>query len=204
MIEAHWNTHCKWLQEHLPEAYESLNAPANAEAFEVFKAQMGYEMPEELKRLYALNNGQDQDCLIGVWWGLPFIPIEHLLEFHLSTTPPIDLSAEDSSYPKQAIKLYDRNPLWIPFAEDGAYNYLAVDLDPDVKGRVGQIINMGNDERNKYVLAESLEQFLSFMNQEIAAGHYIIETDPFGDTMFHYKGTHPIDDLTQRFSTTNN
>jgi cell wall assembly regulator SMI1 len=206
MIEALWNKHCDWLQINLPDAYQSLNAPASSTDFIHFKNATGYEFPEDLKRIYAINNGQDPDCLIGVWWGLSFIPMEDLIEHHMSNkSETIDMSHEDTSFPIGAIKLYNTNPLWIPFAEDGSFNYLAVDLDPDVNGSVRQVINYGRDERDKCVIAANVEQFVFFMTQEIEKGHYTIEVDDrFGDIIFNYKTSHLIDDLKKNKVKNNN
>ena len=205
MIEDLWGRHCAWLKINLPDAYQSLYAPASIADFDNFKKACGYDLPEKLKRIYAINNGQDPDCMIGVWWGLSFIPIEQLLQHHMNKSQPIDMSDQDRSFPSKSIKLQNVNPLWIPFAEDGSFNYLAVDMDPDVNGAVGQVINYGRDERDKYVIATDIEQFLLFMTEEIEKGYYSIQTDErFGDIMFNYKSSHLIDDLKTTIQSKNN
>jgi len=205
MIEDLWNKHCEWLKIHLPDAYQSLNVPASSADFDNFKTASGYDFPEKLKRLYAINNGQDPDCMIGLWWGLSFIPIEDMLQYHINKSEAIDMSDQDRSFPSRSIKLQHTNPLWIPFAEDGSFNYLAVDLDPDVNGTVGQVINYGRDERDKCVIATDIEQFLLFMTEEIEKGNYTIETDGrFGDIIFNYKSSHLIDDLKTTIQSKNN
>jgi len=54
---------------------------------------------------------------------------------------------------------------WLPFALDAGGNALAIDLDPDVNGTIGQVIVMGPDEHVRHVLAsgvtELIEDFLS-------------------------------------------
>lgn len=201
MIEDLWNKHCEWLKVNLPDAYQSLNGPASIADFDKFKNASGYDMPDNLKRIYAMNNGQDPDCMIGVWWGLSFLPIKEMLQYHLKKIQPIDMSDKDTSFPQGSIKLLNTNPFWIPFAEDGSYNYLAVDLDPDVNGSVGQVMNYGRDERYKCVIAIDIEEFLLFMTEEIKKGYYTIQTDgQFGDIIFNYKTSHLIDDLKKEFS----
>ena len=205
MIEYLWNKHCEWLKINLPDAYQSLNAPASIADFENFKNSSGYNFPETLKRIYSINNGQDPDCMIGVWWGLSFIPIEEMLQYHMNKSQPVDMSDQDRSFPSKSIKLQNTNLLWIPFAEDGSFNYLAVDLDPDVNGTVGQVINYGRDERDKCVIATGIEQFLLFMTEEIEKGFYTIKTDNrFGDIIFNYKSSHVIDDLKKNIQSKNN
>ncbi len=73
----------------------------------------------------------------------------------------IDLDEGDSVGP---IKPQIWNSKWIPFAGDGG-NFLCVDLDPDVDGRVGQIFSWWRDSSPNEWIAPSyrawLEQFLS-------------------------------------------
>lgn len=197
MIKTYWEKHCKWLQEQLPVAYESLNPPATPEDFRAFELHAGYEMPDRLKELYSLANGQDPDAITGIWWGMPFIPIQDMIKYHMSKEEPIDMSDQDVSIPSDSIQLFNYTIKWIPFAEDGAFNYLAVDLDPAVNGKSGQIINCGRDERTKCVIAPDLLSFLIFMTDEIEKGNYSIVDDGFGEKIFNYKSAHLLDDLTQ-------
>jgi hypothetical protein len=89
MVQKLWLKHCAWLKENLNECFESLNPPAREEDLLKFQSHAGYELPDELKQLYLLNNGQNPDCFTGVWWGLAFIPLNHLVEYHLSKNTPI-------------------------------------------------------------------------------------------------------------------
>ncbi|MFD1734891.1 SMI1/KNR4 family protein [Deinococcus malanensis] len=52
------------------------------------------------------------------------------------------------------------NAGWLPIAHDHSGAYLAVDLRPDERGQVGQIINFGARERKRFVLASSITEFL--------------------------------------------
>jgi cell wall assembly regulator SMI1 len=46
---------------------------------------------------------------------------------------------------------------------------LGIDLAPDVRGNVGQVINFGRDEEHK-VAAQSLEAFIEWFIDELGAG----------------------------------
>lgn len=67
-----------------------------------------------------------------------------------------------TSFPEGAIKKKYFNPNWIPILFDNLGNYIGIDLDPDVNGTVGQVINFGRDEEEMFVIADSLEQFFNF------------------------------------------
>lgn len=68
-----------------------------------------------------------------------------------------------SSMPKEAIKCRYSNPKWIPLAHDYCSNYIGVDLDPDVNGKIGQVIDFGRDENNKKVIANSINEYLELL-----------------------------------------
>ena len=67
-----------------------------------------------------------------------------------------------TSFPEGAIKKRYFNPNWIPIIFDNLGNYIGIDLDPDVNGTAGQVINFGRDEEDMFVIAESFEKFLDF------------------------------------------
>ncbi|KRD11093.1 hypothetical protein ASE21_05095 [Flavobacterium sp. Root901] len=77
-----------------------------------------------------------------------------------------DEDIDFTSTPENAIKKKYFNHKWIPVFSDHGGNYIGMDLDPDVNGKRGQIINFGRDEEDMYVMADDLEQFFdSILNQ---------------------------------------
>lgn len=73
-----------------------------------------------------------------------------------------------TSTPENTIKKKYSNHKWIPIFSDHGGNYIGIDLDPDVQGKKGQIINFGRDEEDKFVIADDLEQFFDFIINELA------------------------------------
>lgn len=72
-----------------------------------------------------------------------------------------------TSTPENAIKKKYFHHKWIPIFSDYGGNFIGIDLDPDVNGKRGQIINFGRDEEDMYVIANDLEQFFDFILAEI-------------------------------------
>lgn len=72
-----------------------------------------------------------------------------------------------TSTPEDCIKKKYFHYKWIPIFSDFGGNYIGMDLDPDIKGKKGQIINFGRDEENMFVLADNLREFFDFIIQEI-------------------------------------
>ncbi len=62
-----------------------------------------------------------------------------------------------TSTPNNAIKKKYFHYKWLPIFSDQGGNYIGIDLDPDIHGSKGQVINFGRDEENMFVFAESLE-----------------------------------------------
>ena len=67
-----------------------------------------------------------------------------------------------SSTPSESIKKKYFHIKWIPIISDHGGNYIGIDLDPDVKGKKGQVIIFGRDEEKMLVLSDSWEEFLDW------------------------------------------
>jgi cell wall assembly regulator SMI1 len=64
-----------------------------------------------------------------------------------------------TSTPKNTIQKKYFHYKWLPVFADYGGNYIGIDLDPDSKGKKGQVINFGRDEEDMFVLAENLDDF---------------------------------------------
>jgi cell wall assembly regulator SMI1 len=61
---------------------------------------------------------------------------------------------------------------WIPISDDGAGDYLCVDLDPDPGGEVGQVIKTNHEIGPERVLAKGFREFLSGFADDLETGKY--------------------------------
>ena len=91
-----------------------------------------------------------------------------------------DLSENSTSYPSGAVQTVYTTPGWIPFAHDGGGNHLGIDLSPGPVGQIGQVINFGRDEDNKFVIAPSFEAFLEWQLTQLQSGNFRIVTENYG------------------------
>ncbi|KAG0676005.1 hypothetical protein C6P40_000825 [Pichia californica] len=66
-----------------------------------------------------------------------------------------------SSYPPKMIKLQYANSNWIPLVTDNAGNNIAIDLDPDTDGKIGQVIIFGREFDTKFVIADNWGDFMN-------------------------------------------
>lgn len=70
-----------------------------------------------------------------------------------------DNTIKFSSTPENAIRKIYFYYKWLPVFSDYSGNFIGIDMDPDVAGTKGQVINFGRDEEDMVVLAENLESF---------------------------------------------
>jgi cell wall assembly regulator SMI1 len=80
----------------------------------------------------------------------------------------IDNQISFTSSPENTIKKKYFHLKWIPVFSDYGGNYIGIDLDPDTKGKKGQVIIFGRDEENMIVLADNLDLFFDNLLTEMA------------------------------------
>jgi cell wall assembly regulator SMI1 len=154
---------------------KKLNPPTSMNNIEKIENQMNLMLPSELKKLYLLNNGEGE-FPVGMFYGLGFISIEKMYYYWIINKNILERSDYQTirklnefctSTPERTIKKTAFNTKWIPIAEDWGGNYLAIDLDPDINGHIGQIINIGRDEDDKFVIAHSLYEYFVLLNSHL-------------------------------------
>ena len=176
-----------WYRQHLPKVLETLNQGAQEDAIGAFdtelKQEVGEGLPQDLRVVYLENDGQESRTFCGMFFGLEFLSVENALMYwrewrdianDTQTLADLRLDELGSSFPEGAIRSAYASAGWLPFAHDGNGNFLGVDLQPGPKGSVGQVINCGRDEENKYVVAESFKAFLEWFSEQLRRGNYVV------------------------------
>lgn len=74
-----------------------------------------------------------------------------------------DNSITFTSSPANAIRKKYFHYKWLPIFSDFGGNYLGIDLDPDMNGVKGQVINFGRDEEDMFVFANNLDAFFDLI-----------------------------------------
>ncbi|MFP3887043.1 SMI1/KNR4 family protein [Priestia filamentosa] len=186
-------------QEMTPLFSSFLNPPASKEKIKEVEKEIGVTFPSELRQLYLYSDGEGENGP-GFFFGLPFLSLDGLLEeWRVWKSIGTDLNEEIDSYsvPTGWIEELYTNSKWIPISKDFGGNNMGVDLSPDVQGMKGQVINFGRDEETKYVIAQSLNDFLRFMLKTIRSGNYTIynEDDTVSWSYGDSGGDHFFDEL---------
>jgi internalin A len=178
-IESNWKFYSNWLQQKLPLYHSYLNKGATDEEIIVLKSHFSFELPQELIDLYKLNNGDtslQQALPLGTFMQFEFLSISRLIEEYdrynkIFNNHPEFLNPENySSSPEHIIRRAEFNPKWIPVFADASGNFVGIDLDPDINGVSGQVINFGRDENMKFQVARNLSGFFAFIKKRIESG----------------------------------
>jgi cell wall assembly regulator SMI1 len=128
-------------------------APGATEAeIAAVEATIGLRLPEDLRALYLVADGVWQSSgLLGFWhlWEVAALPEEYHEGRPGSYVWFDDLL--DTNYvvfdagPSGHVRRVSGNDWWVTIASDDNGNHLAVDLDPDVDGGYGQVLEFDRD-----------------------------------------------------------
>jgi cell wall assembly regulator SMI1 len=162
----------------------NFNKGISKKEWDKYESEFGFELPESMKDLYLLCNGDNDRFIAGSILGMKLLSLDKVysewkvqkeLLASLSVTDLQNLNNNCTSVEPRKIKCYCFNNLWIPIADDSGGNYIGIDLDPDDNGKVGQIINFGSDENEKIVIANSLNEFVVLIADIIVSDKCVIK-----------------------------
>ncbi len=182
-----WQRLEDWLGRNFPPALADLNAGCEESLLIEVEEKLNVDLPLSLKDVYRLHDGQKTTDLsqVGIFYGVSFLPLKQIVRAWESWVETNELIERDGyrqeldefqeSFAPEKLKSIYSNDKWIPFAIIAESSYLGLDYDPAAKGVIGQVINVGRDEEQKTVLANSFEEFLESYVSELERGNFIID-----------------------------
>jgi cell wall assembly regulator SMI1 len=120
-----------WLKEHSQPTYADLQDPASADDLKSLEAALGQPLPADLREALEVHDGQPY---LDSYMLMPAARIQKRYERKMED---VDKPADPGTGTCRPV-MWSKG--WIPFAEDGAQNFLCIDLDPGKKGTRGQVI----------------------------------------------------------------
>jgi len=140
-----------------------------------FEKEIDKELPDEFKAIYKQFNGESDNFPICIFSDYMFLSLENVAaaKDSLKDLPSrVHEMERYLCYPEHSIKKVAYNPYWIPFASTSSGSYIGIDLDPDVEGKIGQVINFGVDDFFHVQLAEDFRSFLIELKSGYSRGEY--------------------------------
>lgn len=198
-VSKYWLSYREKVNQRFPEYCKHLNPPASEDEIRHLETILGYEIPEDMKTLYRINNGEAAEGF-GIFYGLYFLPLYELEQHWLSWKTIIEDGLEGlndfcTSNPEGVIQSVYAHEKWIPLMYDSGGNHIGIDLAPDINGCIGQIINFGRDEDEKYVLAPNLGELLKLLDTKFDEGVSISDEWHDGIETFSLNDGHLTDEL---------
>jgi cell wall assembly regulator SMI1/ankyrin repeat protein len=159
------------LKESHPDVYLSFRPGAQAAALQKLEQLIGEALPPAFRAFYEANDGQKngEHELVP-----PDDPLEDDVGYYIMSIREVikdwkeqkeltdmgEFAGRKASADKQVRKEW-WNTKWIPFASNGAGDYLCLDLAPTAAGSKGQVISVSHESTRRRLLGPSFEQWLA-------------------------------------------
>ena len=183
-MQNQWQWFENWLAENVPEVIDDLNEGCDLEQLAEVENEIGLQLPQSFKDFYLIHNGQKDEDYFGLFYGVSLLPLNKILEEMRVWNSIIDEYGEEGmkenfdygqmSFLPSKLKAKYASKKWLPFAIIYDNCYLGLDFNPEIEGKVGQVINFGREEEHKTVLATSFEEFIDWYIRELERGNYLI------------------------------
>ncbi len=183
-----------WLTTHLTAALNNLRPPATDEAIAAAEAHFPFELPEDIKTLYRLHDGEEDNWPPGIFdnghWFLPLsqaIEQAKIMQEFVDDGGDVEESWADSIEEGiisvyGPVKPFTFSQQWLPLTSSNGDVLRYLDFDPAPGGAVGQVIEVDAECCSHKVVASSMAEYLSNYVDDLANGRYIIEDECINDT----------------------
>jgi len=171
----------RFLAANQPLMLEGLASGATEEEIATFESTVGYRLPEDVRVSLKRHNGQMADpqrsgepiggLLIPFGWELLSLKWM-LVEWREHRSISEDFGGDnDIETGNPGVKPYVFHPAWIPIAAEGG-NSLCVDLDPDIGGTIGQIIEFNHEQEGPKRIADDYRSWFESLADGFEAGKF--------------------------------
>jgi cell wall assembly regulator SMI1 len=181
-MRAIWSRLERWAAEHIDGTLD-LRPGCREGDLDALEAELGCHLPVDFRSFYLIHDGQESGADFGLIYGLPVLPIDQVTANWRMWSEIAD-SWTDHEHERclsgERIQPLYANRGWVPFTHDWGGNHLGVDLAPGPTGLVGQVINFGRDEQDKYVLADNFTAMWGWLLEQYEAGNIEAERNSAG------------------------
>lgn len=154
------------VEEHFQQSL-NLQPGASDEELKLVEETLGVTLPEEMKSIYRIHNGQVWESGVNPFVrNLTLSPTFDIIENWQFLQEEFDPDDELELDNEEQIKPVLWNEKWIPIAENGGGDYLCIDTDPAESGTAGQILYFWHDWGDRSVEATGLFAFIEMCLDE--------------------------------------
>ena len=158
----------------MPESGPLFASPATAAAVAQTEAALGFSLPDDVRALYELADGQaDGPSLLNAFSLMSLAEMVEAAAF-LNDFFPDGYNEENPDHapiePDAGIKPTWWSPYWVPLMTNDGGDYYCADLDPADGGTVGQIIAYFHDEIFRLHIASSVASLLHMVAEGLEDG----------------------------------
>jgi cell wall assembly regulator SMI1 len=179
----------KWLGENAPHILNTLQPGATETEISELEARLSICFPEDVRASYLIHNGQSDEGE-GFLYGYELLPLESIYrawEINQEINQKIRKIQEEEVYAQtpgevkeNIVQEDDLNSLWIPLATDISGDHYCLDLSPEPKGSLGQMIRLDYEQDVYPVLAPSFHVWMEQFADALESGEYVFSEQYYG------------------------
>jgi len=161
-----------WLKEHSQSTYADLQDPASAADLSALETALGQKLPAELRAALEIHDGEPYlDSYM-------IMSASRIQDRYQSELEHADKASPIPSDGTCRAVVWSKG--WIPFAEDGAQNFLCIDLDPGKQGTAGQVIRWERAQQGAAAAQwKSFGEWLEAMVNACLSGKVDVDSEGF-------------------------
>lgn len=192
-LEQTWERIHGWLAANCPVVLASLGPPATDEQFREAERAMGVELPEGVKAVYRIHDGQriipapvsywpDLRCRPAFLYAEDWNSLADMAKRWQGMKELLDGGTFKGirGEPRGPIRSDWWHPGWLPLTDDHSGYMKCLDLAPKSRGQAGQVIFWCHDSPERGVLAKSLPEYLWWFALRLEQGEYTSVPDKHG------------------------
>ncbi len=170
-----WKRIDKWLKQNAS-YWKPMKRKGTEKQIAAAEKQLGIKLPDDVKESYAIHNGAEDGAFFEADDGCEFSlnALPEVVSNHKMLNDLLEIGdlPDKGAKPDKGVRGTWWNPKWVPFAGNGAGDYLCIDMDPDKGGKRGQVILMRNDSPDRLLLGPSFKAWLFDFACNLDDGRY--------------------------------
>ena len=171
-----WGRIDAWLARNAPDLVLLMRDGATPEAVADAEKALGVEFPDAVRASYAIHDGSE---IMSLFPSGDYLPLAEMLFQYAAWKQLVEEGDFDGieHEPEGPIRRDHYHLKWIPLTHNGGGDHTLIDLAPAEGGLVGQLIEFDHETGPELVSATGLDDYLSYVADELEAGSVKVDED---------------------------